>query len=168
MVVDEDINIFDDAEVLWAVATRSRWDRDLIVIPNMICTTRDPTAYAGSPGDLSYHAYTVAKGGIDATMPAPPEPFEIRIKVPDEVMRKVQVADFVAKDLLSKIPPDAEEEKFMASSMKVECPGCDEVFLVSPQFERMKIPAKCPFCDKEFPIEQAKKVVRPSPMLLVK
>ena len=56
----------------------------------------------------------------------------------------------------------------MASSLKVECPGCDEVFLVSPQFERMKIPAKCPFCEKEFPIEQAKKVVRPSPMLLVK
>jgi 2,5-furandicarboxylate decarboxylase 1 len=107
VVVDEDINIFDDAEVLWAVATRSRWDRDLVVIPNMICTTRDPTAYAGSPGDLSYHAYTVAKGGIDATMPAPPEPFEIRIKVPDEVMRKVQLEDFVAKDLLSKIPPDA-------------------------------------------------------------
>jgi hypothetical protein len=56
---------------------------------------------------LSYHAYTVAKGGIDATMPAPPEPFEIRIKVPEEVMRKVQVEDFVAKDLLSKIPLDS-------------------------------------------------------------
>jgi len=56
----------------------------------------------------------------------------------------------------------------MASSMRVICPGCDEEFLVSPQFERMKIPAKCPFCEKEFPIEQAKKVVRPSPILLVK
>ena len=107
VVVDEDINIFDDAEVLWAIATRSRWDRDLIVIPNMICTTRDPTAYAGSPGDLSYHAYTVAKGGIDATMPAPPEPFEIRIKVPDEVMRQVQLQDFIANDLLAKVPLDA-------------------------------------------------------------
>jgi 2,5-furandicarboxylate decarboxylase 1 len=107
VVVDEDINIFDDAEVLWAVATRSRWDRDMIVIPNMITTTRDPTAYAGSPGDLSYHAYTVAKGGIDATMPAPPEPFEIKIKVPDEVMSKVQLQDYVNNDLLSKIPLDA-------------------------------------------------------------
>jgi hypothetical protein len=27
--------------------------------------------------------------------------------VPEEVMRKVQLEDFVAKDLLSKIPPDA-------------------------------------------------------------
>jgi len=91
VVVDEDINIFDDAEVLWAVATRSRWDRDLVVIPNMICTTRDPTAYAGSPGDLSYHAYTVAKGGIDATMPAPPETLRNQNQGADDVMRKVQL-----------------------------------------------------------------------------
>ncbi|HEY7321046.1 MAG TPA: hypothetical protein VIE89_26060 [Candidatus Binatia bacterium] len=56
----------------------------------------------------------------------------------------------------------------MASSMRVVCPGCDQEFLVSPQFERLKIAAKCPFCEKEFPIEQAKKVVRPSPILLVK
>ena len=107
VVVDEDINIFDDAEVLWAVATRSRWDRDLIVVPNMVSTTRDPTAYAGNPGDLSYHAYTVAKGGIDATMPAPPEPFEIRIKVPEDVMRKVDVTDYVGGEALAKIPLDA-------------------------------------------------------------
>jgi hypothetical protein len=78
----------------------------MVVIPNLICTTRDPTAYAGSPGDLSYHAYTVAKGGIDATMPAPPEPFEIRIKVPDEVMHRLKLEDFIGKDLLSRIPLD--------------------------------------------------------------
>ena len=107
VVVDEDIDIFDDAEVLWAIATRSRWDRDLVVIPNMVSTTRDPTAYAGSPGDLSYHSYTVAKGGIDATVPAPPEPFEIRIKVPAEVMGKIQLDDYIGRDLLAKIPPDA-------------------------------------------------------------
>jgi 2,5-furandicarboxylate decarboxylase 1 len=107
VVVDEDINIFDDAEVLWAIATRSRWDRDLVVVPNMITTTRDPTAYAASPGDLSYHAYTVAKGGIDATMPAPPEPFEIRIKVPEEVMRKVKLEHFLGSEVLAKIPLDA-------------------------------------------------------------
>jgi 2,5-furandicarboxylate decarboxylase 1 len=107
VVVDEDINIYDDAEVLWAVATRSRWDRDLLVIPNLSSTTRDPTAYAGSPGNLSYHAYTVAKGGIDATMPAPPEPFEIRIKVPEDTMNKIALADCVSPELLARIPRDA-------------------------------------------------------------
>lgn len=106
IVVDEDINIFDDAEVLWAVATRSRWDRDLVVIPNMGSTTRDPTAYAANPNDLSYHGYTVAKGGIDATMPAPPEPFEMRIKVPEEVMQRVTLEVYFG-EALKKVPTDA-------------------------------------------------------------
>jgi 2,5-furandicarboxylate decarboxylase 1 len=106
VVVDEDINIFDDAEVLWAVATRSRWDRDLIVIPNMVSTTRDPTAYAVGPEDLSYQAYTVAKGGIDATMPAHPEPFEVRIQVPDETLRKLDLEEYIGTARLAKIPSD--------------------------------------------------------------
>jgi 2,5-furandicarboxylate decarboxylase 1 len=106
VVVDEDINVFDDAEVLWAVATRSRWDRDLVVIPNMVSTTRDPTAYAVGPEDLSYQAYTVAKGGIDATMPAPPEPFEIKIQVPEETMRKVDLEKCVGSANLARIPSD--------------------------------------------------------------
>jgi hypothetical protein len=56
---------------------------------------------------LSYHAYTVAKGGIDATMPAPPEPCEIRIKVPEETMKKINLADCMSPDVLSRIPLDA-------------------------------------------------------------
>jgi ribosomal protein S27E len=56
----------------------------------------------------------------------------------------------------------------MSSSMRVVCPGCDQEFLVSPQFERLKIAAKCPFCEKEFAIEDAKRVVRPSQILLIK
>jgi hypothetical protein len=51
--------------------------------------------------------------------------------------------------------------------MRVTCPGCDQEFLVSPQFERNKIAAKCPY-DKEFAIEDAKRVVRPSQILLIK
>ena len=106
VVVDEDINVFDDEEVLWAVATRSRWDRDLVVVPNMVSTTRDPTAYAVGPEDLSYQAYTVAKGGIDATKPAPPEPFEIKIQVPDETMHKVDLEKYVGSAKLARIPSD--------------------------------------------------------------
>jgi hypothetical protein len=56
----------------------------------------------------------------------------------------------------------------MSSSMRVVCPGCEQEFLVSPQFERMKIAAKCPFCEEEFAIENAKRVVRPSQILLIK
>ena len=49
----------------------------------------------------------MAKGGIDATMPAPPEPFEIRIKVPDEVMQKAELDKYIGGAALAKIPLDA-------------------------------------------------------------
>jgi hypothetical protein len=56
----------------------------------------------------------------------------------------------------------------MASSIRITCPGCNQEFLVSPQFERLKIAAKCPFCENEFAIADGKNVVHPSPILLVK
>ena len=32
-VFDEDIDIYDERKVLWAIATRSQWDYDLMVVP---------------------------------------------------------------------------------------------------------------------------------------
>lgn len=59
IAVDEDINIFNEEEVLWAVATRVQADRDVFIIPDVICNKLDPS----SPEGIS------AKMGIDATMP---------------------------------------------------------------------------------------------------
>ena len=56
----------------------------------------------------------------------------------------------------------------MASSIRITCPGCNQEFLVSPQFEKLKIAAKCPFCEDEFSIADGKNIVRPTPILLVK
>jgi 2,5-furandicarboxylate decarboxylase 1 len=102
VVVDDDVDIFDDAEVLWAIATRSRWDRDLVVIPNMPSINRDPTAHSI---ELSPEQWmqSVAKGGIDATKPAPPEPFEIRIKVPDEVMEATDLETIIGRQQLDAV-----------------------------------------------------------------
>lgn len=60
VVVDEDINVFDEGEVMWALATRMQPDRDLLVIPNFICNKLDPSSRDG----------VGAKLGIDATTPA--------------------------------------------------------------------------------------------------
>ncbi len=57
IVVDDDINIFDDREVEWAVATRMQGDR-IIKIPGA----------AGSSLDPSTHG-TTYKVGFDATIP---------------------------------------------------------------------------------------------------
>ncbi|MTI58623.1 MAG: UbiD family decarboxylase [Firmicutes bacterium] len=42
-VVDEDVDIFDADDVLWAMTTRFRPDKDLIMIPNVRCHPGDPT-----------------------------------------------------------------------------------------------------------------------------
>lgn len=65
-VVDEDVNIWDDREVEWAVATRFQADRGLVVLHGVRGSSIDPSA-----------GETTAKMGIDATRPiqAKPEMF---------------------------------------------------------------------------------------------
>lgn len=45
VVVDEDIDIYNEQEVLWAIATRMQPDRDVNVIKNVFCNRLDPSAY---------------------------------------------------------------------------------------------------------------------------
>ncbi len=56
-VVDDDIDVHDAQSVEWAVATRMKADRDLVVVPAARSSRSDPLAIDG----------TVAKLGIDAT-----------------------------------------------------------------------------------------------------
>jgi UbiD family decarboxylase len=58
VVVDDDIDVFDESDVLWALATRVQADRDLVVIGGSLGAILDPSA---SPDGLT------AKLGIDAT-----------------------------------------------------------------------------------------------------
>ena len=66
-VVDEDIDIFDDEEILWALNVRFQADRDLIVAPRFKGVRMDPSGYdyldRGAPGTI------VTKAGFDMTMP---------------------------------------------------------------------------------------------------
>ena len=75
VVVDEDVNIHDPAEVEWAVATRCQPDRDLVIVANAQGSKLDPSTRDGIG----------AKLGIDATIPldAPPLRYR-RIRVPGE------------------------------------------------------------------------------------
>lgn len=59
VVVDEDVNVDNLEEVEWAIATRFRADRDLVVVRGVRGSTLDPTAENG----------VTAKMGIDATAP---------------------------------------------------------------------------------------------------
>lgn len=68
VVVDEDVNIFDENDVLWAIATRSQWDKDLVSITKSYGVSIDPS----SDGGVS------ARGGIDATKPLSGFPESLR------------------------------------------------------------------------------------------
>ena len=61
IVVDDDVDIFDMNDVLWAVATRVRAEKDIIFIPGAKGAILDPTS---DPED-----FTLTKMGIDATKP---------------------------------------------------------------------------------------------------
>ncbi len=60
IVVDDDIDVFDESDVLWAVATRMQADRDLVTISGSLGALLDPSADEQG---------VTAKLGIDATRP---------------------------------------------------------------------------------------------------
>jgi UbiD family decarboxylase len=84
VIVDDDIDVFDEEQVLWAVSNRFQADRGLVVIPNAQGSELDPSA---GPGGVN------AKMGLDATKPL--TGFAPELRVPDEVMRKIRLEDFL-------------------------------------------------------------------------
>ena len=64
VVVDDDINIYDQNEVEWAIATRFQADKDAVILPNQRGSSLDPS------GDLTEgKKATTSKMGLDATIP---------------------------------------------------------------------------------------------------
>src|SRR5215212_1220031 len=61
IVVDEDVDIFDMSDVMWAVSTRVRAEKDIVLIPGCKGAILDPTSDA--------ETFTLTKMGIDATRP---------------------------------------------------------------------------------------------------
>lgn len=70
IVVDEDVDIHNPAEVEWAVATRFQAGRDLIVVPRAQGSKLDPSSDAGVSDKMA----------LDATRPFPLESEEERFK----------------------------------------------------------------------------------------
>jgi len=86
VIVDEDIDVFDEEHVLWAVSNRFQADKDLVVIANAQGSELDPSA---GPGGVN------AKMGLDATKPL--DGFAPELRVPDEIMRRIRLEDFLPR-----------------------------------------------------------------------
>lgn len=78
VIVDEDVEVEDDHEVEWAMATRFQGDRDLIIIPDVRGQPIDPSSKEG---------FLTTKIGMDATRPKK-EGFE-KVDVPVEVKQRL-------------------------------------------------------------------------------
>jgi len=94
IVVDADIDPFNEQEVMWAVATRVQPDADIDIIRNIKANTLDPSLV---------HDIKGSKMIIDATMPID-RPFADRVSVPEEALTRIIADDFIPQDAFDKIP----------------------------------------------------------------
>ena len=59
IAVDEDIDIYNEEAILWAMATRVQPDEQIMILPNLMCNVLDPSSHDGMSSKLL----------IDATRP---------------------------------------------------------------------------------------------------
>ena len=103
IVVDDDIDVFNDGEVMWAVGTRFDATRDLVVIPDW-----------SGPGGLLPGGWKFHEDGskeprmigamiIDATKPAPPVQYPVRAIVPKEAVEQVDLSAITDLNSLEQV-----------------------------------------------------------------
>jgi 2,5-furandicarboxylate decarboxylase 1 len=85
VVVDHDVDVYNDTEVLHAIATRVRADRDMFMVPYAKGSPLDPASYDPAGG-----SHLVTKLGIDATR-KDNYPDEISVPGADEI----DLAEFI-------------------------------------------------------------------------
>src|SRR5213083_139190 len=86
VVVDQDVDVFDDRQVTWALATRCQPDRDITIITHARGSDLDP-----STKEDGYSA----KWGVDATAKPSLGGYTPRHRVPPEVWERLRLEDFL-------------------------------------------------------------------------
>jgi 2,5-furandicarboxylate decarboxylase 1 len=86
-IVDDDIDVYDMDQVLWAFTTRFQADRDLIIMPNFLGGHLNPVTYGWHREEKGPQE---TKMIIDCTRPAPPVTFPPACRVPPDVVDRVE------------------------------------------------------------------------------
>jgi 2,5-furandicarboxylate decarboxylase 1 len=92
VVVDDDIDVFTESDVLWAVATRVQADTDIIILPDQWTNELDPSAH--EMNDRTTRGGVNAKWIVDATSPVG-LPVQPKADVPEEIWRNIRPEDFL-------------------------------------------------------------------------
>src|SRR5262249_3772412 len=95
-VFDEDVDIFDERQVLLALATRFQADQDVVIVPGINGPTLDPSG-PDSGG---------CKAGFDCTKPFGDTNFAPRLVVPADVLERVNLADWIPDERRARIPAE--------------------------------------------------------------
>ena len=85
VVVDHDVDVFDDRQVNWALATRCQPDRDITVITHARGSDLDPSTKEDG---------LTAKWGVDATAKPSLAAYTPRHRVPPEVAQRIDLKAF--------------------------------------------------------------------------
>jgi 2,5-furandicarboxylate decarboxylase 1 len=82
IVVDADIDVFDDEAIMWALSTRSQPTEDTVILEGMrIPSSSDPSLVGPAP-------YSMSKMGIDATIPVNADKSRYKHSKPPQVCGK--------------------------------------------------------------------------------
>lgn len=84
IVVDSDVDVYNERDVLWAVANRVQAHRDLLIVPSCQGSEIDPSA---EPGGIT------TKMAIDATKKS--ANFPKRLDVPEKVRARIKLEDYL-------------------------------------------------------------------------
>jgi UbiD family decarboxylase len=96
-IFDDDIDVYNPTEILWALATRVQPHRQIMIVPEIM---------RGSLVDPSMtDARKTSVMIVDATRPLD-RPFSPVSKCPDEAMRRIDLRDYVAGEVIERIPAD--------------------------------------------------------------
>jgi UbiD family decarboxylase len=96
-IFDEDIDVYDPTEILWALATRVQPHRQISIVNDIM---------RGSLLDPSMdHPRRTSVMIVDATKPLD-RPFSPVSKCPEEALARIRLEDYVPGEVLSHIPAD--------------------------------------------------------------
>lgn len=91
IVVDDDIDVFDEKHVLWALATRMVPGRDITIIENCAGNALDPAAFDETRlSSGSMQDYMIIDATRPLTLPTPRQ-----IVQPEDVWRRMNLEDYI-------------------------------------------------------------------------
>ncbi|MBI4286733.1 MAG: UbiD family decarboxylase [Chloroflexi bacterium] len=94
IVVDDDVDIFNEEDVLWALATRVSFDKDVAVVPDMAAGVLNPRSHSESADEKGVsRGGVMAKTIIDATRPVN-LPYPTRITPPPDLWQSMKLEDY--------------------------------------------------------------------------